>query len=282
MPRGRRRSRAGASRRRRGPRTHRPPAPRPRARRPDAEHDEHPAVAVGAASSGRAPVSALARGGRGRHLLERHVGVGEPLAVDRRAATRTSAWIGSLDVPDVDVHAGDDALAAQPEGDELARRRVAAEDDARPQLGSRSPRTPSRRRTGRRRSTGRGRRLHVLAEHRCAPRPGPGRARWPSARRGRAGRRPGARRWRRRRRRRRSARSSAGARRRATPLSTSRPAASASSTRGATPTPTTTRSQSIVRPSASRTRSRARRRPRSPRRPRRAAARRRGRAWTSR
>ena len=59
-----------------------------------------------------------------------------------------------VDVPDVHVHAGDERVAAEPEGDELAGAHVAADDELVRRPGRAGRRTPSRRRTGRRRSTG--------------------------------------------------------------------------------------------------------------------------------
>ena len=91
-----------------------------------------------------------------RRVVERHVGIGEAPVVDGDALADQSLDRVD-DVPDVDVHAGHDAVAGQPEGDELARRRIAAEDDAIPVAGE-ARRTPCRRRTGRRRSTAGGRR----------------------------------------------------------------------------------------------------------------------------
>src|SRR5688572_28604909 len=53
---------------------------------------------------------------------------GQLLAID--PAARVDQLLDLLvDVPHVDVHAGDDASVREPEGDELARRWVAAEDD---------------------------------------------------------------------------------------------------------------------------------------------------------
>ena len=70
----------------------------------------------------------------GGEFLERHVGVGEAPVVDGDAlADEALDRVG--DVPDVDVHAGHDAIAGEPEGDELAARGIAAEDDAVPVAG---------------------------------------------------------------------------------------------------------------------------------------------------
>src|SRR5215475_14298701 len=61
-------------------------------------------------------------------LVEGDGGVGEALGVDLAAgADQVLDRVG--DVPDVDVHAGEDAAVAQPERDELAGRDVAAVDD---------------------------------------------------------------------------------------------------------------------------------------------------------
>src|SRR6266542_897463 len=57
--------------------------------------------------------------------LQRDVGVGELLWVDPPPAT-DQVLDGLNDVPDVDVHAGDNALVLHPEGDERAGGRVAA------------------------------------------------------------------------------------------------------------------------------------------------------------
>ena len=77
----------------------------------------------------------------------------------RRPATRSrmSRRIGSVDVPDVHVHARHDAVAGEPEGDELAGSRGRRGRRPGPRRG-RSPSTPCRRRTGPRRSTAGGRR----------------------------------------------------------------------------------------------------------------------------
>ena len=64
-------------------------------------------------------------------VLERDVGIGEAPVIDRDAlADEPLDRVG--DVPDVDVHAGHDAIVGEPEGDELAARGIAAEDDAVP------------------------------------------------------------------------------------------------------------------------------------------------------
>jgi len=64
---------------------------------------------------------------RGGDLVERYGGVGEAgrvggLAGPDQGPDRVA------DVPDVDVHPGDDAAARQPERDELALGHVAADD----------------------------------------------------------------------------------------------------------------------------------------------------------
>src|SRR5436305_9419825 len=76
-------------------------------------------------------VQSAAGGSRGRELGQWHVGIGEPAVVDGRAGADELLDV-LRDVPDVDVHAGDDAVARQPERDELAPGGVAAEDDAVP------------------------------------------------------------------------------------------------------------------------------------------------------
>src|SRR5215213_9668597 len=58
---------------------------------------------------------------------ERHRGVGKPLDVDLSAGADQLADVLD-DVPDVDVHAGQDPPGPQPEGDKLPRGEVSADD----------------------------------------------------------------------------------------------------------------------------------------------------------
>ena len=166
---------------------------------------------------------------------------------------RISAWMSSVTSQTLTFMPGQHAAVLEPEGDELARVDVAAEDDLVPVGGVAGV-------------------LHAdvvlvgeevrdlvvglaLAEHARARPPGPARARCASARRAGAARRTGARRRRRRRPRRRSSAEVLSRSSTRMPSPTSSPAASASAVRGATPMPTTTKSQSTVSPPARRTRS---------------------------
>src|ERR1700685_3902099 len=66
--------------------------------------------------------------GTGSELGQRDVRVGEAGEVDRAAGADEGLDVVA-DVPDVDVHAGHDPAAGQPEGDELQPGAVAAEGD---------------------------------------------------------------------------------------------------------------------------------------------------------
>src|SRR5215469_645085 len=64
----------------------------------------------------------------GQQLVERHVGIGEPGDVYGAAAAH-DGLDRVVDVPDVDVHAGQHAPATEPERDELPPRDITAEHD---------------------------------------------------------------------------------------------------------------------------------------------------------
>src|SRR5215469_3632700 len=72
------------------------------------------------------PCSASGRKLAGQRV-KRNAGVGQRLNLGRLPGADQRFDLG-VDVPDVDVHAGRDAPAVQPEGDELAALAVAAED----------------------------------------------------------------------------------------------------------------------------------------------------------
>jgi hypothetical protein len=76
----------------------------------------------------RSSSSCNAASWRRDELVDRDVGVGEAPVVGGDALGYESAD-RVVDVPYVDIHACDDAIAADPEGDQLARRGIPAKDD---------------------------------------------------------------------------------------------------------------------------------------------------------
>ena len=198
----------------------RPPAP------PTTSTARSTSAATSSRRSRRAPEACRASGARGATATvsppagssgplrdergERHVGVGQPRIVDRRPGAEQRLDVVA-DVPQIDVHAREQRVPAQPEGDELAARGVAAEDDAVPVGGVAAVLHPDVVLVGeevRQPVVGRVRRRSSRVRRR-----GPARARWPSARPGSACRRTDAPRVRRRRPRRRRAPRSRAARR---------------------------------------------------------------------
>ena len=155
----------------------------------------------------------------------------------RRGAGRRRPPVRRIEPPDRVVTSqtltfmpADDAVSGEPEGDELAARGIAAEDDPVPGAGEAGVLHADVVLVG---EEVRQAVVGIRADRACCGRrPGPGAARWPSARRGCAPRRTGGGRWPRRRRRTRPARWSAGARRRRSRCPRRCPARAASSVRG--------------------------------------------------